>query len=79
MAPDYGGLHVNQAKRLKQREKENKHVRLAVPDLTLGKQILKETLEGLKVYQKNSSGADCGSMMDHTSDWALLDQSCLEL
>ncbi len=79
MAPDYGGLRVNQAKRLKEREKENKHLRLAVPDLTLGKQILKETLEGLKVHQKYSSRADCGSMMDHTSDSALSDQSCLEL
>ena len=76
---DYGGLRVNQAKRLKEREKENKHLRLVVSVLTLGKQNLKETLEGLKVHQKNSSGADCGSMMDHTSDSALLDQSCLEL
>ena len=75
----YGGLRVNQAERLKEREKANKHPRLAVSDLTLGKQILKETLEGLKVHPKHSSGADCGSMMDHTSGSALLDQSCLEL
>jgi putative transposase len=42
---DYGGLRVDQAKRLKELEKENKRLRVAVSDLTLDKQILKETLE----------------------------------
>lgn len=43
---DYGGLRVDQAKRLKELEKENKRLRVAVSDLTLDKQILKEALEG---------------------------------
>ncbi len=43
---DYGGLRVDQAKRLKELEKENKCLRMAVSDLTLDKQMLKEALEG---------------------------------
>lgn len=43
---DYGGLRVDQAKRLKELEKENKRLRMAVSDLTLDKQMLKEALEG---------------------------------
>ena len=43
---EYGGLRVDQAKRLKELEKENKRLRIAVSDLTLDKQILKEALEG---------------------------------
>ena len=42
---EYGGLRVDQAKRLKDLEKENKRLRVAVSELTLDKQILKETLE----------------------------------
>ena len=41
---EYGGLRVDQAKRLKDLEKENKRLRVAVSDLTLDKQILKEAL-----------------------------------
>ena len=43
---DYGGLRVDQAERLKELEKENKRLRIAVSDLTLDKQMLKEALEG---------------------------------
>jgi putative transposase len=43
---EYGGLRVDQAKRLKDLEKENKRLRVAVSDLTLDKQILKEALSG---------------------------------
>ena len=43
---EYGGLRVDHAKRLKDLEKENKRLRVAVSDLTLDKQILKEALSG---------------------------------
>ena len=43
---EYGGLWVDQAKRLKDLEKENKRLRVAVSGLTLDKQILKEALSG---------------------------------
>ena len=43
---EYGGLRVVQAKRLKNLEKENKRPRVAISDLTLDKQILKEVLSG---------------------------------
>ena len=39
-------MRVDQAKRLKELEKENKRLRIAVSDLTLDKLILKEALEG---------------------------------
>jgi putative transposase len=43
---EYGGLRVDQAKRLKELEKENARPRRAVSDLTLDKLILKEVAEG---------------------------------
>jgi len=43
---EYGGLKMDQAKRLKDLEKENGRLRQAVSDLTLEKQILKEALSG---------------------------------
>ena len=43
---EYGGLRIDQAKRLKDLEKENGRLRRAVSDLTLDKLILKEALEG---------------------------------
>ena len=43
---EYGGLKVDQAKRLKELEKENARLRQAVSDLTLDKQILKEAARG---------------------------------
>jgi len=43
---EYGGLKLDQAKRLKDLERENGRLRKAVSDLTLDKLILKEALEG---------------------------------
>ncbi len=43
---EYGGLRMDQAKRLKQLETENTRLRRAVSDLTLDNQILKEAAEG---------------------------------
>ena len=43
---EYGGLKVNQARRLKELEQENARLRRAVSDLTLDKLILKEAAEG---------------------------------
>ena len=43
---EYGGLRSDQAKRLKDLEKENGRLRKAISDLTLDKLILKEALEG---------------------------------
>ena len=41
---EYGGLKVDQVKRLKQLEKENSRLRRAVADLTVDNQILKEAV-----------------------------------
>ena len=43
---EYGGLRIDQVKRLKQLETENTRLKRAVADLTLDNQILKETAEG---------------------------------
>ena len=43
---DYGSLSVDQAKRLKEVEKENTRLRKLVADLSLDKAILKEVSEG---------------------------------
>jgi len=43
---EYGGLKVDQVRRLKELERENGRLRQAVSDLTLDKLILKEALEG---------------------------------
>jgi transposase-like protein len=42
----YGGLKANEAKRLKELERENGRLKKAVADLTLDKTILKEALSG---------------------------------
>lgn len=42
----YGGMKVDQAKRLKELEKENIRLKRAIADLTLDKFILKEAAEG---------------------------------
>ena len=42
----YGGLKVDQARRLKDLERENQRLKKAVSELTLDKLILKEALEG---------------------------------
>jgi transposase-like protein len=43
---EYGGLRVDQAKRLKELEQENSRLKKAVADLTLDNQILKEVSRG---------------------------------
>jgi len=43
---EYGGLRVDQARRLKDLEQENVRLKRAVADLTLDKLILKEAAEG---------------------------------
>ena len=43
---EYGGLKLDQVKRLKQMEQENSRLRRAVSDLTLEKLILKEAAAG---------------------------------
>ena len=43
---EYGGLRIDQARRLKQLETENGRLRRAVADLTLDNQILKEAAQG---------------------------------
>ena len=43
---EYGGMRVDQARRLKELEVENARLRKAVSDLTLDKLILKEAVEG---------------------------------
>jgi putative transposase len=43
---EYGGLQINQARRLKDLEKENARLRKLVADLSLDKDILNEALKG---------------------------------
>jgi transposase-like protein len=43
---EYGGLQVEQAKRLKDLERENARLRRLVADLSLEKQILKDVASG---------------------------------
>ncbi len=43
---EYGGLKVEQVRRLKELEQENARLKRAVADLTLDKLILKEAAEG---------------------------------
>ena len=43
---EYGGMQINQAKRLKELEHENSRLKRAVANLTLDNLILKEASEG---------------------------------
>ena len=43
---EYGGMRIDQMKRLKELEKENSRLRRAVSDLTLDKVILQEAAQG---------------------------------
>ena len=42
----YGGLQIEQAKKLKDLQRENAQLRRAIADLTVEKQILKDITEG---------------------------------
>lgn len=43
---EYGGMKLDQAKRLKELEKENARLKKLVADLSLGKQMFQEVAEG---------------------------------
>ncbi len=43
---EYGGLQINQARRLKELQKENARLKKLVADLSLDKDILNEALKG---------------------------------
>ena len=43
---EYGGMKVSQARRLKERERENGRLKRAVADLTLDKLILEQAAKG---------------------------------
>ena len=43
---EYGGLKLDQARRLKELERENKKVKRLVAELSLEKQVLKDVAEG---------------------------------
>ena len=43
---EYGGLQMEQARKLKDLQKENAQLRRAIADLTVEKQILKDIAEG---------------------------------
>jgi putative transposase len=43
---EYGGLRINQSKRLKELEQENGRLRKVVADLTIDNSILKEAARG---------------------------------
>ena len=43
---EYGGLKTEQAKRLKEREKENGRLKRRVAELSLEKQVLKDVAQG---------------------------------
>ena len=43
---EYGGMKVSQARRLKERERENGRLKRAVADLTLDKLIVEEAAKG---------------------------------
>ena len=43
---EFGGLQVDQARRLKELEKENSRLRRLVTELSLEKQVLKDVAEG---------------------------------
>jgi transposase-like protein len=43
---EYGGLQVEQARKLKELQKENAQLRRAIADLTVEKQMLKDIAEG---------------------------------
>jgi putative transposase len=45
---EYGGLKTDQARRMKDLEKENQRLRRAISDLTLDKLILQEAAKGAK-------------------------------
>jgi transposase-like protein len=56
---EYGGLRLDQAKRLKELEQENARLKRLVADLTLDKQILEEVTK--KTSEPDEASRSCGS------------------
>ncbi len=56
---EYGGMRVDQVRRLKELEKENSQLKNLVADLSLDNQILKETVEG-RLLGPDEAAARCG-------------------
>lgn len=50
---EYGGMGVNQARRLKELERENARLKRAIAELTLDNLILKEASKGSVINQTN--------------------------
>ena len=72
---EYGGLKMDQAKRLKALEKENGRMKNLVADLSLDNQILKEVSSGnFQARQKEASG---GMGQRSMGTWARLRTSGL--
>ena len=65
----YGGMGRDQLKRLKELEKENQRLRLAVSDLTLDKLILSEAARGDFCALRVVAGAStmCGTSLSYPS------------
>jgi transposase-like protein len=57
---EYGGLKVDQVRRMKELERENARLKKAVAELTLDKQILREAAEGK--YQAPSVAVPVSAM-----------------
>ncbi len=62
---EYGGMKMDQARRLKDLEKENVRLKKAVAELTLDKLILKEAAEGPLRY---APAATAGRQMESKSN-----------
>ena len=58
---EYGGLRVDQAKRLKELEQENTRLRKVIADLTIDNSILKEASRGNWRARPRSAGQQTGS------------------
>ncbi len=62
---EYGGLHVDQAKRYKELEQENQRLRKVIADLTLDNSILKEAAFGREVDRSILAAPFNGPLPDH--------------
>ena len=70
---EYGGLKVDQVKRLKELERENSRLKRAVAELTVDKLILKEAAEGNFSAQR----ADGRPWNTAVRCWALPNAGCV--
>ena len=56
---EFGGLKLDQAKRLKELERENAKLKRLVAELSLEKQILKDVCRGTQRHEVFSNGRRC--------------------